>query len=177
MAATTDVASDLGKEYEPINGKPEEKETAGARQGGVGSRLHRKLGNFIEDNRLGEIYGPDTIFLIGENQRMPDIAFVPAEKIPPEGEPEGIWEIAPDLAVEVVSPNDLFEKVQDKIWDYFNAGVKQVWLVAPQHRTVTVYRSPFDMTAFGEDQELVSEDLLPGFRCKLSGIFKTTVQP
>jgi len=51
-----------------------------------------------------------TTFLIGENQRMSDTAFVPAEKIPPEGEPEGIWEITPDLAVEVISPNDLFEK-------------------------------------------------------------------
>ncbi|MGH9838594.1 MAG: Uma2 family endonuclease [Blastocatellia bacterium] len=126
MSVTTEVAFDLGKEFELVNGVPEEKEMAGARHGGVGSRLHRRLGNFVEENNLGEVYGPDTTFLIGENQRMPDCAFVPAEKIPPEGEPEGIWEIAPDLAVEVVSPNDLFEKVQDKIWNYFNAGVKQV---------------------------------------------------
>ncbi len=173
MAVMTEVALDLGKEYELVNGKPEEKEMAGARHGGVGSRLHRRLGVYVEENDLGEVYGPDTTFLIGENQRLPDIAFVSAEKMPPEGEPEGIWEIAPDLAVEVVSPNDLFEKVQDKIWDYFNAGVKQVWLVAPQHRTVTVYRSPFEITVFGEDQELVSEDLLPGFRCKLGEIFKS----
>ena len=63
--------------------------------------------------------------------------------------------------------------MQDKLWDYFNTGVKQVWLAAPQHRTISVYRSPFDITTFGEDQELISEDLLPGFRCKLREIFKS----
>lgn len=83
----------------------------------------------------------------------------------------------PDLAVEIISPNDLFEDLQDKLWDYFAAGVRQVWLVAPQHRSVAVYRSPLDVTLFGEDHELASEDLLPGFRCHRRAIFKRPQPP
>jgi Uma2 family endonuclease len=167
------ITLDPEREYEIVNGQPEEKEMAGAKHGGVGHRLGRRLGLFVEDHQLGEVYGPDTTFLIGENQRLPDIAFVSAARMPAEGEPDGIWEIAPDLAVEVISPNDVYDKVEDKVWEYFAAGVKQVWLVSLGKRTITVYRSPVDPVVFTEDQELVSEDLLPGFRCRLSEIFRS----
>lgn len=164
---------DSDKEYEFINGQWEAKEMAGARHGGVMMRLGIRIGNYLEAGDFGGIYGPDTTFTIGAQPRLPDIAVVLAENMPSEGEPEGPWPIAPDLAVEVVSPNDVYDKVQGKLWDYFDAGVKQVWIVAPEHRTVTVYRSPVDPVVFAEDCELVSEDLLPGFRCKLSEIFKS----
>ena len=172
VAAEQEIILDPDKEYEIVNGHPEEKEMAGARHGGVGSRLNRKLGNFVEENGLGEVYGPDTTFLIGSNLRLPDIAFVSVGRIPEEGEPEGMWELSPDLAVEVISPNDVYDKVEDKVWEYFAAGVKQVWLVSLSKRTITVFRSPVDPTVFSEEQELVSEDLLPGFRCPLHQIFK-----
>lgn len=64
---------------------------------------------FVEEHHLGAIYGTDAIFIIGERQRMPDASFVAAARIPPEGDPVGIWTIAPDLAVEIISPNDLIE--------------------------------------------------------------------
>ena len=73
----------------------------------------------------------------------------------------------PDLAVEVISPNDLYEKVYAKAMEYLAAGVKQVWLVSPEHHTITIYRSATNITAFAGDGELVSEDLFPGFRCPL----------
>lgn len=167
-----EIALDPEREYEIVNGQPEEKEMAGAKHGGVGSRLNRRLGAYVEENELGEVYGPDTAFLIGGNQRLPDIAFVSAARMPAEGEPDGAWEIAPDLAIEVISPNDVYDKVEGKLWDYFAAGVKQVWLVSLSKRTITVYRSPVEPMVFTEDQDLVSEDLLPGFRCRLSEIFR-----
>ncbi|MEP7338789.1 MAG: Uma2 family endonuclease [Acidobacteriota bacterium] len=167
------VALDPDGEYELVNGQWEAKEMAGARHGGVMMRLGIRLGSYIEANDLGGIYGPDTTFMIGAEPRFPDVAVVFGDRIPPDGEPEGLWEIAPDLAVEVISPNDVYNKVQGKLWDYFDAGVKQVWIVAPEHRTVTVYRSPVEPVVFSEDQELVSEDLLPGFCCKLSEVFKS----
>ncbi|HMV51531.1 MAG TPA: Uma2 family endonuclease [Blastocatellia bacterium] len=170
------VALDPDREYELINGQWEAKEMAGARHGGVVVRLIGKLWSYVDANDLGGVYSPDTTFTISDKPRLPDIAFVSAERIPLEGEPEGIWQIAPDLAIEVVSPNDVYDKVQGKLWDYFDAGVKQVWIVTPAHRTVTVYRSPVDPVVFAEGSELVSEDLLPGFRCKLSEVFKSPVR-
>ena len=82
----------------------------------------------------------------------------------------------PDLAVEVISPNDLYEKVYAKAMEYLMAGVKQVWLVSPEHHMITIYRSATNITAFAGDGELVSEDLFPGFRCPLREIFTSPVQ-
>lgn len=171
MQTATEVLLDPEKSYEIVNGQPEEKEMPGARHSGVCTRLTRKLGAFVEGNALGEVY-QEASFQIGENERIPDLAFILAERIPPDGEPETKWLIVPDLAVEVVSPNDFYEKVHAKAMEYLAAGVKQVWIISPENRTITIYRSATNILAFPEDSELVSEDLFPGFRCHLSEIFK-----
>jgi Uma2 family endonuclease len=147
------------------------KEMAGAKHSGVGTRLLRRIGNHTEENRLGEVYGSDASFTIGENERMPDISFVSAERIPEEGEPETAWPIAPDLAIEIISPNDVYHKVLVKIDEYFKAGVKQVWLVEPSLKRLTIYSSPKKPVVLTEEDELVCEDVLPGFRCHLSELF------
>ena len=175
MSTTTEITLDPDKQYEIVDGQPEEKEMPGARHGGVSGRLAVELGVYLKANKLGELY-PETSFQIGKNERIPDLAFVSTTRIPPEGEPETKWPMAPDLAVEVISPTDLYEKVYAKAMEYLAAGVKQVWLVSPEHHTITVYRSATDITAFPGDSELVSEDLFPGFRCPLSEIFKTQVK-
>ncbi len=105
---------------------------------------------------------------------MPDVAFVSAARIPPEGEPETAWPIAPDLAVEVISPNDPYEQVHLKLREYFAAGVREVWLVSMAQRTVTIHHSPSltDTVTLTENDELTSEALLPGFRCRVAELFK-----
>lgn len=176
MRAVNEITLDPGKNYEIVHGHPEEKEVPGARHSGVCSRLARRLGIYVETNSLGEIY-PETSFQIGENERIPDLAFISAGRIPSEGEPETKWPMPPDLAVEVISPNDFYETVHAKAMEYLNAGVKQVWIVSPENRTITIYRSATNITAFPEDSELVSEDLFPGFRCQLNEIFRYPAKP
>ena len=144
----------------------------GARHGGVGARLIIRLGSHVEAQGLGSVYGPDTTFQIGENERLPDVSFVAAERLPAEGEPEGRWPIAPDLAVEILSPNDLYEKVNSKVWEYFAAGVRQVWLISPEQRTITIYSSPTQTTILTEEDDLVGADVVPGFRCLISELFR-----
>jgi len=173
MAVATEVALDPEKEYEIVAGRPEEKEMGGARHGGVGARLIIRLGSYVEAHRLGSVYGPDTTFRIGGNERLPDVSFVAAARIPAEGEPEGIWPIAPDLAVEIISPTDLHEKVIGRVREYFAAGVRQVWLISPEHKTLTIYYSPTHVTILSEEDELVSDDLVPGFRCRISELFQS----
>jgi Uma2 family endonuclease len=175
MSSMTAVALDPDKLYEIVDGQPEEKAMPGARHGGVCGRLAIALGMYLRANRLGELY-PETNFQIGRNERIPDLAFVSAARMPPEGEPETKWPIPPDLAAEVISPSDFYEKVYAKTIEYLTAGVKQVWLVSPEHHTVTIYRSAVDLTAFAGDCELVSEDLFPGFHCPLREIFTSPVQ-
>jgi Uma2 family endonuclease len=176
MQTVPEVLLDHEKSYEIVNGQPEEKEMPGARHSGVCTRFSRKLGAFVEANALGEVY-QEASFQIGENERIPDLAFISAERIPPDGEPEAKWLIVPDLAIEVVSPNDFYEKVHAKAMEYLAAGVKQVWIVSPENRTITIYRSTTNIIAFPEDSEFVSEDLFPGFRCHLSEIFKNPARP
>ena len=172
MVVTPEIILDPEKEYEIVDGQPEEKEMGGARHGGVGARLIARLVMHVEAHQLGGIYGPDTTFQIGQNQRLPDVSFVSASRIPPEGEPEGIWPIAPDLAVEIIWPNDLFEKVLSKVWEYFAAGVRQVWLISLEHKTVIIHHSPTQTTILTEADELASDELLPGFRLRIGELFQ-----
>lgn len=176
MSVSTVLALDPEREFEIVNGEPEVKDMAGARHGGVTARLIGKLVSYVEDNFLGGVYTPDTTFLVGSNERLPDIGFVAADRIPEDGEPESMWTIAPDLAVEVVSPNDLLEKVTTKINNYFAAGVREVWLVSPEHQIITIYHSPTRATILTAEDELTSESLLPGFRCQIGEIFQPSIR-
>jgi len=176
MDVSTAVTLDPDKDYEVVDGQPEEKAMAGARHGRVVMRLGARLEMHVEQHGLGDIYSPDTTFQIGRNERLPDLAFVSAARIPDSGEPEGIWPMAPDLAIEVISPNDLWERVQSKVQEYFAAGVRQVWLVSWQQRTVSIYDSSTHVTILTEDDTLTSEALLPGFRCRVSDIFQRSAR-
>jgi Uma2 family endonuclease len=173
MASTISLDLHSDQEYEIVAGQPEEKIVGGARHGGVGVRLIVRLAGHVEANQLGGVYGPDTTFQIGENQRIPDVAFVSAARLPAAGEPEGIWPMAPDLAVEIISPNDLYEKVISKVEEYLASGVQQVWLISPEHKTVTIYHAPTHTTILREADDLVSEELLPGFRCRIADLFRS----
>lgn len=173
MTATTQVAFDTDREFEIVDGQLEEKEGGGALHGGVTARLIGKLGSYLKAEGIGDVYTPDTTFKIGTNERLPDISFVSADRVPEDGEPEGIWEIAPDLAIEVVSPNDIWRKVDRKIEDYFQAGVREVWLVSPESKKIIIHHSPTSTTILTENDELTSETLLPGFRCRVGDLFQS----
>src|SRR4029453_3881616 len=100
-------------------------------------------------------------------------AFVAATRFPVEGEPEGIWPMPPDLAVEIISPYDLYEKVISKVEEYLAGGGRQVWLISSENKTITIYSSPTDTTILTAADDLVSEELLPGFRCRIENLFRS----
>ncbi len=160
------------KEYEMVNGDPEAIRIGSSRHSGVGTRLIIRMGAHVETNKLGAVYGADATFQIGNKDRMPDVSFLSAARIPEGGETDQKWDVAPDLAVEVISSNETWEKVNDKILEYFDAGVRQVWLISLKHRRVYIYDSPNLVRILIEEDELTSEELLPGFRCRISDLFK-----
>ena len=146
---------------------------AGARHGSINAQLIVKLGIYLEQNPIGRLYTSNTTFQIGANERMPDVGFVSSTRIPAEGEPSGKWEIAPDLAIEVISPNEVWDKVNRKVREYFAAGVRQVWLISHVEQEVTVFDSPTQIRVVTADQELTSEALLPGFKCQVRAFFQS----
>jgi Uma2 family endonuclease len=178
MAPTTQIATaatladEADKIYELVEGQWEAKEMGTRRHSGVGTRLIIEMGMHVKLNKLGGVYGPDATFQIGQNERLPDVAFLSAARIPEGGELDEKCPVAPDLAVEVISPNESWAKVNRKLREYFAAGVQQVWLVSLELREVHVYDSPKAITVLGEEDELVSEALLPGFRLCISDLFQ-----
>lgn len=164
------------KELELAGNNPEAVEMGSLMHSGVGTRLIIEMGMHVKTNKLGAVYGPDATFQIGGKDRLPDVSFLSASRFPEAGETYEKCPVAPDLAVEVISPNDVWEQVRSKIRDYFNAGVRQVWLISLEHREIYIYDSPTRIVVLTEDDELASEALLPGFRCRISELFQQPVR-
>jgi Uma2 family endonuclease len=103
--------------------------------------------------------------------RKPDVSFVRQERFRTEYLREGFLTIVPDLAVEVLSPNDLAYEVDQKIEEYVDAGVPLIWVINPETRIVEIHRKDGTVTKLHEGAELADEDVLPGFRCRVADLF------
>jgi Uma2 family endonuclease len=163
-----------GFRYELVKGELRKTSLASCEHGVVVANLTVLLGFFIKTNKLGIAFGAETGFKIATNPdtvRAPDIAFVRRERIPESGIPKKFWPGAPDLAVEVVSPGDTFDEVGEKVEEWLKAGVSAVWVVNPKLRNVTVYRSLTEVVTLSEKDEIEGQEVVPGFRCKVSEIF------
>lgn len=164
-----------GLRHELVKGELLEMSPTGSRHGRIAMRLGALLEQYARQQKLGVVYAAETGFKLQENPdtvRAADAAFVAQERIPPEGEPEGYWAIAPDLVVEVVSPSDLALLMQAKVTDWLEAGCRLVWVVYPDTRTVTEYRSLKEAQVLTVDQNLTGGEVLPGFSCAIAEIFE-----
>jgi Uma2 family endonuclease len=104
--------------------------------------------------------------------RGPDVSYVRADRIPATGIPEGFWNLAPDLAVEVVSPNETAEDVREKVRDFLSAGTTLVWTVYPRTREVIVHTPDGFARTFGPGEVIEFPDLLPEFTCNVAELFE-----
>lgn len=146
---------------------------AGSLHGRIETRLMLRLGVFVEERRLGLVFPGDTGFFLEQDKdtvRSPDVAFVAAARIPPEM-PKGFFPGAPDLAVEIRSPEDRFCELLAKISLFLQAGTRVVWDVAPDAKTVTIYRTTGIPEILSGDALLTEPDLLPGFSLPVQEIF------
>lgn len=159
--------------YEMVYGELRERTMPNPQHGRIQAKIASRLDTYAEQTELGVVY-TETNFEFAKNlTRVPDIAFISFENFPKEGEEKGSrWHIPPDLAVEVISPSDIYEEVFEKIGEYFAFGVKQVWIVSPESKTLTVYQSLKKITIFTKEDELICEEVLPNFRLQLSEIFQ-----
>jgi Uma2 family endonuclease len=148
--------------------------------GGVHGRLVLELGSrvraHVQGHAGGVVVAGDVGFVLElphdpERVRAPDVAFVAAGRLPGGQLPQGFIRGAPDLAVEILSPNDDPIEIQQKVRDYLEAGSRLVWVVAPRPRTVTVYRADGSARLVREPEALDGEDVLPGFVLPLAELF------
>lgn len=135
-----------------------------------GSVLDGFLGPYARRHKLGCVY-LDAGFIIRHDPdvvRGPDVAFVSAERIAAHPPPEtGFWPVVPDLAVEVVSPGDSADEVNERGQEYLTAGVRLVWVLYPRRRQVNVHRSTREARILFEQDVLDGEDVVPGFTLPL----------
>jgi Uma2 family endonuclease len=160
--------------YELIKGELKTMSPAGAEHGAVIMNLAAPLGVYVKTHKLGVVFGAETGFKLASNPdtvRAPDIAFISRARIEQTGIPKGFGTGSPDLAVEVLSPNDRDAQVKEKTAEWLANGARAVWLVDPKRQNVTVYRSLNDVTTLMEADELDGQDVVPGFRCRVAEIF------
>lgn len=123
----------------------------------------------------GWVLGPDAGYRcfadLPDQVRKPNVSFVAAARMPASELPHGYTNIAPDLAVEVSSPNDLVRELESKAEQFLAAGVRQVWIVHPETRTVRILRPDGSDTRLHEGDTISGEDVLPGFSCKVDDFF------
>lgn len=165
---------DNGKCYELVGGELIMMTPAGTRHGRIAGRLHYLLAESVYQHDLGAVYAAETGFLIAHDPdtvRAADVTFVVHERIPPEGEPDGYWAIAPDLVAEVASPHDSATYLQAKVAEWLRAGVRRVWVVYPDTRSVVVHEPSGQAITLLEDDTLDGGDIIPGFRCTVGEIF------
>ena len=137
---------------------------------GIGSLLRA----FAHSQGLGRVAGADGAFILARDPytvRIPDASFVRMDRLPPPEQRRRFLELAPDLAVEVVSPSDSANDVQEKVREYLDYGVQLIWVVHPIQRTVTVYRPDHSAQVLYEDESLDGGDVLPGFSLVVAEIF------
>lgn len=145
----------------------------GARHGVIARGVFRALDAFVCDRGLGEVV-IETGFLLGEippTVRGPDVAFISANRLPDGPPPESFWPMAPDIAVEVVSPSNAAGEMQEKVLQYLEAGTRQVWVVQPRTRTVEVWAPGADVRLLRAEDTLEGGEVLPGLRIAIRELF------
>ena len=137
------------------------------------NRIAYHLSNWTQGFQRGEVF-PEQSFQCFPNDpgliRRPDVALILADRLGSVPD-EGHVPIAPDLAIEVISPNDKIYELDTKLVDYRSAGVKLVWVVNPDVRTVRVHRLDHTVTELHETETLTGESLLPGFSVLVKELF------
>jgi Uma2 family endonuclease len=163
-----------GDSYELIDGHPVEKHMGGE-SSYVGLEIAHRLKLYAQDRRAGWVLPSDAGYRCFPGRpklvRKPDVSFIRLGRLPDERIPRGDILIAPDLAVEVVSPNDLCNEVDVKVSEYLDIGVPLVWVVNPEARIAHVHHPDGTARRLRENDEIDGGDVLPGFRCRLADFF------
>jgi len=159
--------------YELVRGALQVHEPPGGAHGRIAVRIAHLLHRYVEQHGLGTVLvesgyvlrrQPDTV-------RGPDVSFVSAARLAPDQIPDQFIAVAPDLAVEVLSPGDREAEIEERVSDYFAAGTRSVWLVDPRRWQVVVRDPGGELQTLTVSDVLDGKDVVPGFRCGVGEVF------
>ena len=165
--------------YELVDGQLVERHM-GAESSEIAVNITIILGNFLRKNRVARLFAADTGYQCfpwdTDKIRRPDVSAVLMNRLPDGQAPKGYIHVAPDLAVEVISPNDTADLVDEKVDEYLRVGVRLIWVVSPVTRTVRIHRprtaSAGRISILTSDETISGEDVLPGFSCPVKDFFE-----
>lgn len=161
-----------GKRIELVRGKLVVSEPSGARHGGTAMNIAFEMEMYARLHSAGRVFAAETgfkLFSSPDTVRAPDAGFVRRGRLP-DPLPDNYPAIAPDIAVEVLSPGDRAHKVREKVADWLGAGSALVWVIDPRRRTARVYRADGSESVIEADGALDGEAVLRGFTCPLARI-------
>ncbi len=158
---------------ELIEGELKEMAPAGHEHGHIAHETALSLGTHVKANELGRVYAAETGFKLASNPdtvRAPDMAFVSQERLQEVTSSTSYFPGPPDLAIEIISPNDRHNEVEEvEMW--LRYGVQMVVTLNPQLRTAMVYRSPDDIRMLREEGRLEGGNVVPGWTLPLIDLF------
>jgi Uma2 family endonuclease len=174
--ATADVQTVIEEPlYEIVNGERVEVPPMGARAGRIANLLAYLLNEFARPRRLGEAM-VEILFLMRPDlpQRRPDVAFVSAERWTDElngSDDPPAYAVVPDIVVEVDSPANTAREIENKVQEYFAAGVRLVWVIYPDPGRIHVFDAPTGSRILHSRDKLDAAPVLPGFRVSVADLF------
>jgi Uma2 family endonuclease len=165
---------DDGFNYEVVDGELVMSPKNNPEHGNICMRLGSALQVFVERKKLGAMFDSNTGFWMeNENCRAPDLSFVSRERLRGQKRPaRSFFKFAPDLAIEVLSPNNTRAEIQDRLRDFFSSGTKLVWIIDPESKSAEICYSLEKRRLVSPSGELNGETVVPGFRYKLADLFK-----
>jgi len=148
---------------------------ASPKSSNVGADILTYINSFVLEHDLGHITGADGGYRVGQERYIPDVGFISYSRQPELESIEGYNPLPPDLAVEVVSPNDRDEDIEIKVANYLAAGTI-VWLVREARQRISIFKPGQPVTVLGIHDVLEDSNLLPGFTLPLSKVFRRKPQ-
>lgn len=148
---------------------------AGGQHGCVGTNLVGLLLSHLKGRGFGRVFGDGAgyeLVQLPRTVRCPDASFVRANRLPKEGIGPGLLKLAPDLAVEVLSPSESASELEEKLDDYRACGTPLIWVVDPARRTVMIVASNSPVRWLRETDTLDGGEVVPGFSCGVAELFE-----
>jgi len=160
--------------YELVDGRLEELNVSNI-SSAVGVKIMSRLDVHVSEHDLGIVFSSESYYRCfpkrARNARKPDVSFIRKDRLPIDWFDQGMFTVAPDLAVEVISRHDTYVQVAGKTAEYIDAGVKLIWEVNPREWNILVHRLDGTISKLFENDTLSGEDVVPGFKCRVGDLF------
>jgi Uma2 family endonuclease len=170
---------DSGMRRELIQGELREMTPTGFEHGCVAGNFSGPLVGYVRDMKLGVVCVSEPGFILAtdpDTVRAPDVAFVTRERVASLTNVVRYFPGAPDLAIEVISPNDAYSEVEEKVECWLEAGCRMVVVANPRNRTLKVYRSRAEISLLTIDDSFDGGEVVPGFSLPVRQIFLETCE-